>query len=414
MSATAGLPDAAYATAIAGLRGVGPALLRGLLLDRPARWCFAELMAGRGEALLAPGLSRDEQAVRRRPPAGTLERLSAEARSVDVAGGWERLCRLGVGVARPGEAAYPPRLESDLEAPAVLFVSGAVPAATRPAVAVVGTRACTHYGEEVAAELAGALAGAGVVVVSGLAAGIDCAAHAGALAPGEAAAPPLGIVGGGVDVVYPASAGRIWRLVAERGAIVSEAPPGTAPEAWRFPERNRMLAAMSDVVVVVESHRRGGALHTVEAAARRGVPVGAVPGSVHSAASAGTNDLLADGAHVVREVADVLTLLALSRPMEPSPVGPSPGGPSPVGRRRVAGAAARTPAGRGGRRQLSRREPGDERQQRVLGVLEERPLGLGEVMQRSGLGLEASSWALEQLAASGLVARVGAGWERRC
>ena len=129
--------------------------------------------------------------------------------------------------------------------------------------------------------------------MSGLASGIDAAAHRGALAAGSA--PPIGVVGSGLDTVYPRGQERLWRDVASAGVLLSEAPLGGAPERWRFPARNRVIAALADVVVVVESHRRGGSLHTVDEADRRGVEVMAVPGSVRNPAAAGTNELLAEG-----------------------------------------------------------------------------------------------------------------------
>jgi DNA processing protein len=342
-----------------------------------AALCAGQLqpLAGAGTAAPSPGHDR--------VPAQ--QRLAAAARQQDVAAGWRQLGAAGVSVLRAGDAGYPARLAADPEPPAVLFVLGTPPPDDRPAVALVGTRACTRYGEEVAAELAGELARAGAVVVSGLAAGIDTAAHAGVLATSGAS--PLAIVGGGLDVVYPAGNGPLWRAVAASGALLSEAPLGARPEPWRFPQRNRLLAAASDLVVVVESHRHGGALLTAAAALRRQVPVGAVPGSVRSPSSAGCNDLLADGAHVVRDSADVLTLLGLAGAHQPA-IG---------GRGRPGDAAV---------------EPLEEWELRVLGALEERPLALDVVLGRVGGGLLAVADALDRLAERGLARQAGAGWER--
>jgi DNA processing protein len=150
-------------------------------------------------------------------------------------------------------------------------------------------------------------------VVSGLALGIDAAAHAGALAAGPDAAPPVAVVGTGLDTVYPRENRLLWERVASVGAVFSEAALGTPPSPRVFPARNRIIAALSDVVVVVECHGRGGSLHTVEAAARRSIPVCAVPGGVHSPASVGTNGLIVDGCTPVRDVDDVLTALSLAR-----------------------------------------------------------------------------------------------------
>jgi DNA processing protein len=145
-------------------------------------------------------------------------------------------------------------------------------------------------------------------VVSGLALGIDGAAHAGALA---GPTPPAAVVATGLDVVYPRRHVELWRAVGERGVLLSEYPLGVWPERWRFPARNRIIAALADVVVVVESHERGGSMHTVESALERGRTVMAVPGSVRSPASAGTNALLAAGSPPARDATDVLVALGL-------------------------------------------------------------------------------------------------------
>ena len=179
-----------------------------------------------------------------------------------------------------------------------------------PRVAIVGTRRCSTTGAGVAFELGRDLAAAGVVVVSGLASGIDGAAHRGVLAADGA--PPVGVVGSGLDVVYPRGQSSLWRAVAEVGVLISEAPLGAAPERWRFPARNRIIAALVDIVVVVESHRRGGSLHTVDEADRRGRDVLAVPGSIRNPAATGTNELLAEGRAPVCSVDDVLVALGLS------------------------------------------------------------------------------------------------------
>ncbi|MGH9153964.1 MAG: DNA-processing protein DprA, partial [Acidimicrobiales bacterium] len=147
--------------------------------------------------------------------------------------------------------------------------------------------------------------------------GIDGAAHEGALGARAPAAPPVGVVGSGLDVVYPRRHADLWRRVALAGVLLSEAPLGARPEPWRFPARNRLIAALADVLVVVESHAAGGSLHTVRAAAERGVTVMAVPGPVRSPASAGTNALLADGCPPARDSGDVLVALALETASAP-------------------------------------------------------------------------------------------------
>jgi DNA processing protein len=211
---------------------------------------------------------------------------------------------------RHGDTAYPRLLADDHQAPAALHYRGSLDALDAPAVAIIGTRRCTHYGRQVAAQLGRELAGAGVVVVSGLALGVDGAAHAGALAAGGA--PVIGVVGSGLDVVYPRKHARLWEQVATDGLLLSEAPNGAAPEPWRFPARNRIIAALAHVVVVVESHAAGGSNHTVAAAIDRGVPVMAVPGPITSPASVGTNRLLAEGCPPVTHLDDVLVAVGLT------------------------------------------------------------------------------------------------------
>ncbi|MGH9182653.1 MAG: DNA-processing protein DprA [Acidimicrobiales bacterium] len=310
------LPPEAWVAALAGLSGMGPARL-GVLLDR---WGPEEAW----RRVAAGTAHHDPQGAA--PPTlhpGVTRRWRAEASRTDVAVTWSAHRRAGIGVASRGGDAFPEALIDDPEPPAVLFWAGDLAALGRPRVAVVGTRRCTHAGRLVARELGHDLAAAGACVVSGLALGIDGAAHAGGLAAG--AVPPVAVVGTGLDVVYPRRHAQLWAQVAAVGAVISEYPLGTRPDRWRFPARNRVIAALSDVVVIVESHSRGGSLHTVDAAADRGRPVMAVPGPVRSPASAGTNDLLAAGCPPVRDAADVLVALGLDcaaaarRPPDPRP-----------------------------------------------------------------------------------------------
>jgi DNA processing protein len=177
-------------------------------------------------------------------------------------------------------------------------------------VGIVGTRNATAAGRHTAYEVGSGLGGAGVHVVSGLARGIDGQAHQGVLAA-EGEGRPIAVVASGLDVVYPREHRDLWRAVAECGLLLSEAPPGTPPEPYRFPLRNRIVAALSEAVVVVESREKGGSLITVTEALDRDVPVMAVPGPVSARASAGTNALLRDGATPVLDAGDVLDLLHL-------------------------------------------------------------------------------------------------------
>jgi DNA processing protein len=170
------------------------------------------------------------------------------------------------------------------------------------AVTIVGARRATSYGREIARELGRELAAAGMTVVSGLAFGIDGCAHRGALDGGRT----IAVLGCGPDVAYPASHRSLWRQICERGLVISEFPPGAPPWRWTFPARNRIMAALAGMTVVVEAAARSGSLITMDLAADLGRDLGAVPGPVTSRASAGPNNLLAGGACVVRDAQDVL------------------------------------------------------------------------------------------------------------
>lgn len=183
----------------------------------------------------------------------------------------------------------------------------------------MGTRRCTRYGVGLAESFGAAIASAGWTVVSGLARGIDAAAHRGCLARGGHA---VAVLGSGVDVCYPRENRPIFeRIHATGGAIVSEYPPGTPPDRWRFPARNRIIAAMSAAVVVVEANETGGALITARLGAEMGRPVFVVPGDVDRPASIGCNRLIKDGAHPVLGVEDMVAELELI-------LGPAPNSPS--------------------------------------------------------------------------------------
>ncbi len=173
---------------------------------------------------------------------------------------WQRHIDAGIGVVLRGSSAYPACFVDDPEPPSILFHHGDPDVVVGTRVAIVGTRDCTRYGYDLAFEMARDLAAAGISVVSGLALGIDSAAHAGAL--DADLAPPIAVVGSGLDVVYPRRNGPLWRRVAARGVVWSEYPLGSSAVAWHFPARNRLIAALADVVVVVESHGTGGALLT--------------------------------------------------------------------------------------------------------------------------------------------------------
>ena len=178
-----------------------------------------------------------------------------------------------------------------------------------PTIAVVGARACSGYGAHVARTLGRDLAAAGITVISGLARGVDAEAHRGAL---DAAGRTVAVLGCGIDRDYPAAHAELARRIAETGGIVAEYAPGVEPAPWRFPARNRIIAALADAVVIVEARSRSGALITVDLAMEIGRPIYAVPGEITSALSDGTNNLLRRGqAAAITSARDVLDALGI-------------------------------------------------------------------------------------------------------
>ena len=228
-----------------------------------------------------------------------------------------RCKKTSIHVALIGEVNYPQCLKNDISPPAVLFYQGDLQALATRRVGMIGTRSATASGRYMTSHLAFELAMNGVCVISGLARGIDAWAHHGVLRAREKksasamAAAPVGVVASGLDYVYPKEHADLWRNVAQAGALVSESPPGAPPEAFRFPLRNRILAALSEVLVVVESKDRGGSMITVDEAQKRDIAVLAVPGSPRNIASAGTNMLVQQGCLPVVNVDDILVALGL-------------------------------------------------------------------------------------------------------
>jgi DNA processing protein len=218
----------------------------------------------------------------------------------------ESLKTLGWRFLAAGEPSFPAALLALSDPPLGLFVRGMLPAG--PAVALVGARHASAYGREVAEHFGRELATAGVVVVSGMARGVDAAAHRGALAAGG---PTVAVWGAGPDQVYPREHDRLAEEIAAHGCLLTEYPPGAPPRAQHFPERNRVLAGMCQVVVVVEADERSGALITARLALEEGRDVMAVPGSVFSRLSVGPNGLLRAGAAPALAADDILAVLGL-------------------------------------------------------------------------------------------------------
>ncbi len=291
--------DRSLVAALAGLPHMGPAGLRLLLRHHTPREAW-EVVTGRR----ASEVEATADLMTRYKMAASWRSVSVDRPDV-----LERRCEeLGVRVLLIGDEEYPEVLAEDPQAPAVLFARGDMEALRRRRVGLVGTRHATATGRATAEELARGLAQHDIAVVSGLARGIDGAAHRATLKAGGV---PVAVVASGHDIVYPREHAQLWHDVGERGLLLSELPPGSRPEAYRFPLRNRILAILSEVLVVVESRGSGGSLITADEAARRGRPVLAVPGSVRNPAAEGTNDLIADGATPARDVGDVLVALGL-------------------------------------------------------------------------------------------------------
>ena len=210
------------------------------------------------------------------------------------------------------EPDYPAELLDLPNPPDALFALGARTALEAPRVAIVGTRDCTAYGDRTARKIAGAIARAGGCVISGMARGIDACAHRAAL---EVGGKTVAVLGTGIDVPYPRGHARLHAEIAGYGLVLSESPPGTAAFRGCFPRRNRILAALAKVTIVVEAGHKSGALLTAKDALNLGRTVAAVPGPIDSPHSAGTNELLRDGAQVIATVDDALALAGF--PAEP-------------------------------------------------------------------------------------------------
>jgi len=250
-----------------------------------------------------------------------------EAVAVSASDRREQLSGMNARLVLRDDPSYPTQLAMYPDAPDALFVRGLFP--EEPAIAVVGSRACTSYGRRLAEDYGAAAAGAGIAVVSGLARGIDGAAHRGAVA---ACGAGVAVLGSGIDVMYPREHRALaLDLLAAGGAIATEYPPGTIPEPWRFPPRNRIIAGLAVAVIVVEAAVTGGALITAGKALEYGITVLAVPGDVGRKTSVGCNLLIRDGAHPVLDPEDLLETLGLLlaargtrlRPVDAGPEGAS-------------------------------------------------------------------------------------------
>jgi DNA processing protein len=285
-NASAGMRMTSDSLRLARTEGVGPVNYRRLL----ARFGSAsEALRALPELAAAAGRTR------------TLRIPTAEAAAREA----EAVVRLGGRLIFLGEPAYPKLLAELPDAPPVLAALGETAWLAQPCVAIVGSRNASANGQRIAAAIAEELAAAGHVVVSGLARGIDTAAHEGALRRGGT----IACVAGGLDMPYPPENAGLQARIAAGGAVVAEAPPGTAPQARHFPRRNRVIAGLAAATLVVEAAPRSGSLITARLAGEAGREVFAVPGSPLDPRARGANGLLRDGAHLAESARDVLDVL---------------------------------------------------------------------------------------------------------
>jgi DNA processing protein len=287
--------DLPYYLAFARVKGIGPARLK---LLQSHFVSLADAWDADFFALTASGLDSK-----------SINTLLETRKKTEPEREVERVHKAGVTALCWGDEAYPKLLREVNDPPPVLFVKGTLTEADNWAVSVVGTRQCTVYGREVAEMLGTELARNHITVVSGMARGIDAAAHAASI---KAGGRTIAVLGCGVDVVYPPEHRRLAQQIAEHGAVVSDYPIGTPPDAVNFPPRNRIISGLSLGVIVVEADDKSGALITTDFAAEQGRDVFAVPGNIFNRSSRGSNKLIQNGAKMVLDINSVLEELNLN------------------------------------------------------------------------------------------------------
>jgi DNA processing protein len=281
------------------VKGIGAVRLRALLDafgDAQSAWQASP------EALLATQL-----------PAGIVDNLIHLRRSISLDDIWEQIQSQGIQVLIWDDEGYPERLRQIHNPPPVLYLRGTLEAEDHWAVAIVGTRRITPYGRQVADRIAVKLVNSGITVVSGLALGVDTAAHQASL---DAGGRTLAVLGCGVDRIYPPKNRRLAEKIMVNGALISDYAPGTPPEASNFPPRNRIISGLSLATVVVEAGVKSGALITANFAVEQGREVFAVPGNVFAPQSRGPNRLIQNGAHPLLDPQEILDILDLTRVTE--------------------------------------------------------------------------------------------------
>jgi DNA processing protein len=315
-------------------------------------------------------------------PEGKLKQAGLDSRSVDalvtlrprvsVDAEMEKLERQKVNALICDDPNYPSRLREIYDYPPVLYVRGSLPAEDEPCLAIVGTRRPTVYGRQVTEEIAADLAGSGIMIISGLARGIDSVAHRAAL---DAGGKTVAVFGSGLDIVYPGENAKLAQAIIEHGALVSEYPLGVKPKAENFPLRNRIMSGLSLGVLVVEAGERSGALITAQQAVEQNREVFAIPGSILSPASQGTNRLIQEGAKLVRNYTDILQELNLTIVVQQAEI-----------------------------KQFS---PANEAESAILKQLSSEPNHIDEICRRSGLTMPEVSSTLAMLELRGIARQVG-------
>jgi len=302
----------------------------------------------------------------------TVENLVSLRASDALERALNRIETLGITVLTWEDTAYPRRLKEIEQPPPVLYLRGELQVEDDWAVAVVGTRRLTPYGRQVAQEVASTLARNGVTVVSGLARGVDAVAHQAALSAGGRT---LAVLGNGVDIVYPPEHRRLAEQIIAQGALLSDYPPGTQPDAANFPPRNRLISGLGMAVVIIEAGKTSGALITAAFAADQGRDVFAVPGNITALQSQGTNRLIRDGARPLLDPQEILEALDLTM----------------VAEQRTARVVL----------------PTDPIEAQLFTVLGQEPLHIDEIRGRTDLPIEKVTAALALMELKGMVRQVG-------
>lgn len=323
---------------------------------------------GLPEAIFAAGSAAVRSVIGAEPG----ERLASHDASAEIEGALAWAAEAGNRVVTLADADYPQALLTTADPPVLLYVKGRVDLLNRPALAIVGSRNATKQGEANAEAFAATLAAAGLTVVSGLALGIDAAAHRGALSLKEDGGSTIAFIGTGADRIYPARNEALTRDIAARGCVVSEFPLGTAALPGNFPRRNRLIAGVALGCLVVEAAEKSGSLITARLAAEAGREVFAIPGSIHSPLAKGCHQLIRQGAKLVERAEDILEELNWHQAAAVAPTRPEGSRPQEVQ------STLGVPTFRDG-------PPGDAAAAAVLEHLDEVPVSLDALAARSGL-----------------------------